>query len=128
MYSPLTQREARLLIPYLDGVDELVGSRIASGYRLDEDAPTNALCEMLDRRMSRHHALTMSQDSLHEELSRDPRRVSVQINIESTMYSKYVERNETSSDLGVVLTYTDHYVGPVRPSGVSQAIHLDTTA
>src|SRR5581483_2830623 len=111
MHSLLTNREARLIIRYLDGVDELVGNRIVSAYRLDEDALTIDLCEMLDRRMSRYHALPFSQDDLHRELEAEPRGISVDLTIESTMYSKYVERHSTSADLGVVLTYTDHAAG-----------------
>lgn len=117
MRSVLNSREARLLIRYLDGVDALIGRRIAPSHRLDEDSLTAALCEMLDEELSGLHALPFSYDALQAELAEDPRELTARINIESTTYSKQVERQRTSADIGVVVSFRNWLDGSAWERG-----------
>lgn len=65
------------------------------------------ICELLDDDQNALHALTFPRAELVTELARDPRRVTAALEIESTTYSKYAERRQTSADLGVVISYRD---------------------
>lgn len=107
---PLSPRDAKLLVRYLDGVDHVISARLGRGFNPNEDHLTSLLCEMLDDNLSELSALPYSLSSLREDLATDPRNLRVSVGIETRKYPPHIESRLTAADLGVVVVYQDHFV------------------
>jgi hypothetical protein len=111
MYSNrtcLTPRDAKLIVRYLDGVDDVISARLASGFNPHEDHLTSLLCEMLDDNLTSLSALAFPLSKLREELAFDPKVLKVSLSIEVKKYPPHIERRLTSSDIGVIVSYRDN--------------------
>ena len=106
----ITPRDAKLIIKYLDGVDDVITARMTAGFNPYEDHLTALLCEMLDEDLSTLNSLPYPLSALHEELELDPHKLKVSVNIEARKYPSHIEARLTSSDLGVVVVYQDNIV------------------
>ncbi len=106
----LTAHDAKLLVRFLDAVDDLVTERFGMGFRPREEHLTSLLCEMLDDRMAKRHNLSFSHSQLQCELEKDPKKLRVNISIETCEYPASTENLLTSSDIGVIVKYDDHHV------------------
>jgi hypothetical protein len=104
----VTPRDAKLIVRYLDSVDDVVTARLAAGFSPHEDHLSALLCEMLDDNQSALHTLSYSLASLRTDLALDPNVRRVHVTVESRKYSPHIERRLTSSDIGVVVKYTDN--------------------
>jgi hypothetical protein len=104
----LTPRDARLIVRYLDAVDDNVTARLTSGFDTDEPHMTFLLCEMLDNNMNALSVLSYTWQSLQEDLKADPHSVRVSLKIETNKYTIPVENRVTSADIGIVVSYRDH--------------------
>jgi hypothetical protein len=51
-HTSLTPRDAKLLVRYFDGADDVVSARLTRGFSPHEDHLTALLCEMLDDNLS----------------------------------------------------------------------------
>lgn len=107
--TSLTPREAKLLIRYFDGADDVVTARLTSGFSPHEDHLTSLLCEMLDDNLSALSTLPYPLPKLKEDLAADKRTIRASIQIEAKKYPPHIERRLTSSDLGIVLDYRDNF-------------------
>lgn len=115
----ITPREAKLLVKFLDAVDDSVSARLSSGFSPHEDHLTSLLCEMLDDNLTALNRLSFSLAELHDELAKDPRKLTAAISIETRKYPPHIERRLTSSDIGIIVSYRDHLVpGHSFESGV----------
>ena len=106
----LTPRDAKLIIRYLDGVDDIISARLASGFNPHEDHLTSLLCEMLDDNLTSLSSLSFPLSKLREELAADPKGLKVSLSIEVKKYPAHIERRLTSSDIGVIVNYRDNIV------------------
>lgn len=104
----LTPREAKLLVRYLDAVDDAVTARLSSGFSPHEDHLTSLLCEMLDDNLTALNRLSFPLTELQTELAKDPRRLKASFLIETRKYPPHIERRLTSSDIGLIVDYRDH--------------------
>jgi hypothetical protein len=107
--TSLTPREAKLLVRYFDGADDVVTARLASGFSPHEDHLTSLLCEMLDDNLSALNALPYPLPKLKEDLAADKRAVRAALQIEAKKYPPHIERRLTSSDLGIIIDYRDNF-------------------
>ena len=103
----ITPRDARLLVRYLDGVEDAVCARLSSGFKPREDHLTSLLCEMLDEKMSQLHTLPYPVTELRKDLAVDHRQLRVSFAIEAKEYPRLPDPR-TSADLGLVVVYRDH--------------------
>jgi len=108
-HTSLTPREAKLLVRYFDGVDDVVTARLTSGFSPHEDHLTSLLCEMLDDNLSALSTLPYALPKLKEDLAADKRPLRASIQIEAKKYPPHIERRLTSSDLGIVIDYRDNF-------------------
>lgn len=108
--ASLTPREAKLLVRYLDAVDDAVTARLSSGFSPHEDHLTSLLCEMLDDELSAFNRVSFPLAELQAELAKDPHKLRAAFSIETRKYPPHIERRLTSSDIGIVVTYSDHVV------------------
>ncbi|MGE3673606.1 MAG: hypothetical protein AB7K71_28285 [Polyangiaceae bacterium] len=106
----LTPREAKLLVRYLDGVDDAVTARLSSGFSPHEDHLTSLICEMLDDNLTALNRLSFPLTELQAELAKDPRKLKAAFSIETRKYPPHIERRLTSSDIGMIVSYRDHLV------------------
>jgi len=106
----ITPREAKLLVRYLDAVDDSVTARLSSGFSPHEDHLTSLLCEMLDDNLTALNRLSFSLVELRDELAKDPRKLTAGFSIETRKYPPHIECRLTSSDIGIVVSYRDHLV------------------
>jgi hypothetical protein len=106
----ITPRDAKLIIKYLDGVDDVITARMTAGFNPYEDHLTALLCEMLDEKQSALNALPYPLSALREDLELDPHKLKVSLTIEARKYPPNIEAKLTSSDLGVVVIYQDNIV------------------
>lgn len=106
----LTPREAKLLVRYLDAVDDAVTARLSSGFSPHEDHLTSILCEMLDDNLTALNSLSFPLTSLQAVLAKDPRKLRAALSIETRKYPPHIERRLTSSDIGIIVSYRDHFV------------------
>jgi len=106
----ITPREAKLLVRYLDAVDDSVTARLSSGFRPHEDHLTSLLCEMLDDNLTALNRLSFSLVELRDELAKDPRKLTAGFSIETRKYPPHIERRLTLSDIGMIVSYRDHLV------------------
>jgi len=95
-------------VRYLDGVDDVISARLASGFNPHEDHLTSLLCEMLDDNLTSLSALTFPLSKLREELALDAKGLKFSLNIEVKKYPPHIERRLTSSDIGVIVSYRDN--------------------
>jgi hypothetical protein len=108
-HTSLTPREAKLLVRYFDGVDDVVTARLTSGFSPHEDHLTSLLCEMLDDNLSALNSLPYPLPKLKEDLAADKRPLRASIQIEAKKYPAHIERRLTSSDLGIIIDYRDNF-------------------
>lgn len=106
----ITPREAKLLVRYLDAVDDSVTARLSTGFSPHEDHLTSLLCEMLDDNLTALNRLSFSLAELRDELAKDPRKLTAALSIETRKYPPHVERRLTSSDIGMIVSYRDHLI------------------
>lgn len=106
----LTPRDAKLIIRYLDGVDDVISARLVSGFNPHEDHLTSLLCEMLDDNLTSLSALPFPLSKLKEELALDSKGLKVSLSIEVKKYPPHLERRLTSSDIGIIVAYRDNVI------------------
>ena len=106
----LTPREARLLVRYLDGVDDVVTSRLVGGLEPDEPHLTYLLCEMLDDNLASLSTLSYPLRTLKEDFGLEGRPLNLSLTIEAKRYPPHIEGRVTFADLGVVVSYRDNVV------------------
>jgi hypothetical protein len=104
----LTPRDARLLVRYLDGVDDVVTSRFIGGFDPHEDTLTHLLCEMLDDNFANLSTLPYPLQTLKQDLALEARPLRFSLAIEAKKYPPHVEGRVTFADLGVVVSYRDN--------------------
>jgi hypothetical protein len=108
--ASLTPREAKLLVKYLDGIDEVLSRRLQIGFSPDEEHLNALLCEMLDNNFTTLNALPYTLEELNADLEYEKRPIRVSLNIETNKYPRWVESRITSADLGIVIAYQDHLI------------------
>jgi hypothetical protein len=87
----MTPRDAKLLIRYLDGVDDIITARLANGFSPHEDHLTSLLCEMLDDNQSVLSALPYPLAQLRDDLAVDPHGLKASLSIEAKKYPTHIE-------------------------------------
>ena len=104
----VTPRDAKLLVRYLDAVDDAVSARLAIGFNPHEEHLTALLCEMLDDNWSSNNNLSYPVTQLRIDLAEDAKELSIVLRIEANRFPPQVERKVTYADLGIVVAYRDH--------------------
>ncbi len=108
-HNSLTPRDAKLLVRYFDGADDVVSARLTRGFSPHEDHLTSLLCEMLDDNLSALNTLPYPLPKLKEDLAADKRSLRASLQIEARKYPPHIERRLTSSDLGIIVDYRDNF-------------------
>ncbi len=106
----LTPRDAKLIVKYLDGIDDIVSARLVRGFNPHEDHLTSLLCEMFDENLTSLSALPFPLSKLKDELAMDSKGLKVSLSIEVKKYPPHIERRLTSSDLGIIVSYRDNVI------------------
>ncbi len=107
-HTSLTPRDAKLLVRYFDGADDVVSARLTAGFGPHEDHLTSLLCEMLDDNLSALSTLPYPLPKLKEDLAADKRSLRVSLQIEAKKYPPHIERRLTSFDMGIIVDYHDN--------------------
>ncbi len=118
MSTSLTPRDAKILIRYLDAVDDAVTERLEVGYNPSEENLTFLLCEMLDDNKASRNTLSYPLTQMKAELAADSKRLVVSLAIETRQYPRHIESRLTSSDIGIIVSYRDHVRHNSFESGV----------
>jgi len=109
MISP---RAFRLLIRYLDAVDQNVCQGLLRIRPWTETALTSLLVDLLDERTTHEYSLAYSFADLLRELSAESNLFAVSLRVETLEYPPELENRVTQSDVGLILSYRDSF----RPS------------
>jgi hypothetical protein len=104
----LTPREVRLLVRYLDGVDDAVTGRLVGGLDQREEHLTYLLCETLDDNLANLSNLPYPLRNLKQDLALEGRPLAVSLTMEAKMYPPQIEGRVTYADLGIVISYQDN--------------------
>jgi len=105
----LTPREAKLLVRFLDCVDDVVTARLLPDASVDERHLTSLLRETLDERFTGFHAMPYGLAALKDDLEKDDLATKVSLTIEANEYPPHFENRVTQADLGIILRYDNSY-------------------
>ncbi len=120
---PLNIQEAYYFSLFFDSVAEAVSSRMGDRSRVGEEQLTFLLCEMMDDSYSSRHVLKYSLNDLKSDLERIGSLLTIKI--DTTAHGKPLENEQSASDLGIVLKYTNEYEEIIEKAVLVQAKRLD---
>lgn len=99
-----------LFIRYFDGVDAAAVSKLMRKVPRDEPAITSELCDLLDEDYSDEYSRPYSLKEFRKNVSAAMPLAQVSLQVDTHQYSAQMERWVTQSDIGLVLSYEDHYL------------------